>query len=232
MMQSPGYRSPETYRVLVVLVNNARDWDAVQAEGWYRIPLKRAPRQIGADLLAFYFTKVFGDMAWAVHYVAPVLRFDLARRRDLLPEEPDHPRAEDWYYQVVLGPLERLPRPILSRRLRRLTFLPTTLGRLLFAEEINDLWIREPLEERLWRALKGAGLQPEGTFEVKDAGVRYEMPIAIPCAQGGVSVGLAERAPVPGGWTYLRASPDDAGNWAGVVAQVLAEVKRRGGAWG
>jgi hypothetical protein len=232
MTLASGYRSPETYRVLVVLVNNLRDWETVRTQGWYRIPLKRAPRQIGADLLAFYFTKVFGDMAWTVRYVAPVLRFDLARRRDLIPGEPDHLRADEWYYQVVLGSLEPLPRPVHSRRLRRLTFLPTTLGRLLSAEEINDLWMREPLEERLWRTLKGAGLQPEGTFEVKDAGVRYEMPIAIPCTVGGVSVGLSERAPVPGGWTHVWARPDDEGRWEGVVAQVMAEVQRRGGAWG
>jgi hypothetical protein len=232
MIRTSGYRSPETYRVLVVLVNSTTDWETVQTQGWYRIPLKRAPRQVGADLLAFYLTKVFVDMAWAVHFVAPVLRFDLAQRRDLLPDEPEHPRAEEWYYQVVLGPVERLPRPIQSRRLRRITFLPTTLGRLLSAEEINDLWMREPLEERLWRTLKGAGLQPEGTFEVRDAGLRYELPIAIPCARGGVSVGLAERALVPGGWTYVWAKPDDAGRWEGVIAQVLAEVQRRGGAWG
>jgi len=231
MSMGTPYRSPETYRVLVVLVNNRRDWEMVQTQGWYRIPVKRAPRQIGADLLAFYFSKVFGEMAWSVRYVAPVLRFELARRRELLPDEADHPRANDWYYRVVLGPLEALPRPIPSRRLRRLVFLPTTLGRLLSADEINDLWMREPLEERLWRALKGAGLYPEGSFEVKEGGVRYPMPIAIPCAEGGVSVGLAERAAVPPGWTYVCASPTG-GDLASVVARVLAEVARRGGAWG
>ncbi|MDH7490730.1 MAG: hypothetical protein QHH80_14650 [Anaerolineae bacterium] len=224
------YRSPDTYRVLVVLVNSRRDWEIVQTQGWYRIPVNRAPRQVGADLLAFYFSKVFADMAWSVRFVAPVLRFELARRRELLPDEADHPRADDWYYRVVLGPLEPLPRPIPSRRLRRLVFLPTTLGRLLSAEEINDLWIREPLEERVWRALKGAGLRPEASFEVRDAGMRYEIAIAIPCAQGGVGVGLAERAPVPPGWTYVSAA-SAGGDMAGVVARVLAEVQRRGGAW-
>ncbi len=227
--QTP-YRSPDTYRVLVVLVNNRRDWEIVQTQGWYRIPVSRAPRQVGADLLAFYFSKVFADMAWSVRYVAPVLRFELARRRELLPEEADHPRADDWYYRVVLGPPEPLPRPIPSKRLRRLVFLPTTLGRLLSAEEINDLWIREPLEERVWQALKGAGLRPEASFEVKDSGMRYEITIAIPCVEGGVGVGLAERVPVPPGWTYVSAA--SAGkDVTDVVARVLAEVERRGGAW-
>lgn len=225
-------RWPETYRALVVVVNSPVDWKIVQTQGWYRIPVKRAPRQVGADLLAFYFTKVFRELAWSVRYVAPALRFDLARRRDLLPGELDHPRAEEWYYQVMLGPLKALPHPIPSRSLRRLTFLPTTLGRLLAADEINDLWMREPLEERLWRALKGAEPKQQGAHEVKDIGLRYELPIAIPCVRGGVSVGLSDRAPVPAGWTYMRASCDDAGQWAGIVAQVIAEVKRRGGAWG
>jgi hypothetical protein len=62
-------------------------------------------------------------------------------RRQLLPDEADHPRANDCYYKLELGPLERLPRPIPSHRLRRITFIATTLDRLLNAQEINDLWM-------------------------------------------------------------------------------------------
>ena len=32
----------------------------------------------------------------------------MVRRRDLLPDEPDHPRADQAYYKLQLGPLERL----------------------------------------------------------------------------------------------------------------------------
>jgi hypothetical protein len=48
-------------RVLVVVMNSRRDWEIVRAQGWYRIPVKRAPRRVGADYLAFYFTGAFPE---------------------------------------------------------------------------------------------------------------------------------------------------------------------------
>ena len=52
-------------------------------------------------------------------------------RAELLPDEPDHPRAGDSYYKIEIGPLQPLPRPVPSRALRRIAFIPTTLSRLL-----------------------------------------------------------------------------------------------------
>jgi hypothetical protein len=44
-----------------------------------------------------YSTKVFKDDKWAIHYYAPIQGHELATRRDLIPSEPDHPRAGNWY---------------------------------------------------------------------------------------------------------------------------------------
>ncbi len=52
------------------------------------------------------------------------------------------------YYQLLLGNLQPLPKPILSRRLRRITFIPTTRKKFKTAIEINDLWDESPLEDR------------------------------------------------------------------------------------
>jgi hypothetical protein len=132
----------EDYPTLVAVINNPRDMEIARTEGWYRIPVKHAPQRLGADYLAFYQTGAFGEgERWRVNFYAPVRRVRRVRRRDLLPDEPDHPRADDEYYKFELGPLARLPRPIPSRRLRRITFIPTTLKRLLSAQEINDLWL-------------------------------------------------------------------------------------------
>ncbi|HIP95651.1 MAG TPA: hypothetical protein EYH32_00365, partial [Anaerolineae bacterium] len=84
--------APPDAPVLVAVINNLRDFEIARDQGWYRIPVNRAPRRLGADYLAFYQTKVFGAEGWAVNYYAPVLRVRLARRRDLLPAEADHPR--------------------------------------------------------------------------------------------------------------------------------------------
>lgn len=126
--------------VLVVVVNNRRDWQRVINEGWYRIPLKYVPHPVAAEALAFYLTRPFGADAWQVAWYAPTLRYQLVSRRELLPDEPDHPRAEERYYRIALGPVRRLERPILSRHLRRITFIPTTFGQLLTATDVAELW--------------------------------------------------------------------------------------------
>jgi hypothetical protein len=128
-------------RVLVAIMNNRRDYAIACEEGWYRIPVARAPQRVGADYLAFYFTAAFPeDERHRVSVYAPIRAYRLATRAALLPDERDHPRAADLYFKVEIGSLQRLERPIPSHKLRRITFIPTTLERLLTAHEINDLW--------------------------------------------------------------------------------------------
>ncbi len=66
-------------RVLVAVMNNRRDFALARDEGWYRIPLSRAPASTTeAAVLAFYFTKAFGDAKWAIHCYAAVRGHELA----------------------------------------------------------------------------------------------------------------------------------------------------------
>jgi len=209
--------------VLVVVMNNPHDMELARAAGWYRIPVKRAPHRLGADYLAFYQTGAFGeDERWRVRYYAPVRRVRRLRRRDLLPDEPDHPRANDEYYKFELGPLARLPRPIPSRRLRRIAFIPTTLERLLSAQEINDLWLGHEVEERLWAEFKAQGLAVERRAPLREDDEDYLVDFALYCRGGRVAVLVEREAPVAGvrvvrerplasdydltaaGWTVLR----------------------------
>ncbi len=161
---------PADERVLVAVVNRPKDWELIRTAHWYRLPVERAPRRLGAAYLAFYHTQACGPLRWSIRYYAPIRSYRLARRRDLLPDEPDHPRADQLYYRIELGPLESLPRPIPSRKLRRITFIPTTLARLLAAREINDLWLREPRRaalERAWRE------EEDAEERIREAGVSY-----------------------------------------------------------
>ena len=226
----------EDGRVLVAVMNHPRDFAIARDEGWYRIPVKRAPRQVAADYLAFYMTKAFDSERWSVVYIAPVLRYRLARRVDLLPEEPDHPRAQEWYYKVELGPLRRLPRPIPSRRFRRVTFIPTTLRRLLEAEEINDLWLGSDVQEQLYDALEARHLHPERNYVIAESGAPYRVDLAIPCADGGVAVRLRRPPTVPGrgldehGWTLIHVPSEEAlERFEETVDQIQDEVREHGG---
>ncbi|RRR75787.1 MAG: hypothetical protein EI684_03965 [Candidatus Viridilinea halotolerans] len=144
-------------RVLVVVVNRPRDLALAREAGWYRVPLARVPPHLAADYLAFYQTAAFGSERWAVRYYAPILRFRLSTRRELLPDEPNHPRANERYYRVELGPCAELPLPVPAARLRRVAFIATTFGQLRRASDVRDLF--HPQEDarpdpELW----GAGL--------------------------------------------------------------------------
>lgn len=143
-----------TATVLVAVVPSVADWGVVCRDGWYRIPLQRAPQRIGAEYLAFYHPGCFAELRWAIHYYAPIRRYSVAPRRDLFPSEAVHPRANELYYKLELGDLQRLPHPIPSLRLRRVTFIHTNLAALLQANEIGDLWHRDPPRERLWQGLQ------------------------------------------------------------------------------
>ena len=68
-----------------------------------------------------YYTKVFKDYKSAIHYYAPIQGHELVARRDMIPSEPDHPRAGNWYYKLQLGPLEHKLSPIVSHRWPRVT---------------------------------------------------------------------------------------------------------------
>ncbi len=148
--------------VLVALLKEPRDLDIARDEHWYRIPVRRLPRRaVGAPILAFYQPKAFGQERWAVRYYALAQRWAEARRIDLLPGEPDHPRAHEPYYQVWLGPLQTLPRPIASRRWRRVTFIVTHWQRLLEAEAVEDLQHGSVWDESLWQAMRNLGYLAE-----------------------------------------------------------------------
>ncbi|MCL4860796.1 MAG: hypothetical protein KJZ93_15375 [Caldilineaceae bacterium] len=148
--------------VLVVVVNNPDDLRRAAAEGWYRIPQRRAPRRIGADYLAFYQTGAFKEQAEAqtVTYFAPTRRYRLLTRRELLPTEAGHPRADEFYFRIDIGPLQRLARPIPAEKYHRVTFIHTTLDRLLTATDVTELFRKDDPVETLWQALREHRLRP------------------------------------------------------------------------
>lgn len=141
--------------VLVAVVPRAKDLEIARVLGWYRIPVRRAPRMVAVDWLALYQTARCGPGPAGIYAVAPVHGHELATRADLLHAEADHPRAREAYYKLQLGPLMALPRPLVDGAWTRLTFLYTTGQRLLTARSLSELRIAAPAERQaLWRALR------------------------------------------------------------------------------
>jgi len=157
-----------TSLVLVAVVNNIRDLEIARLLGWYRIPLRTAPKVIGVDYLAFYQTGAFGDDKWRIQYIAPVRGHELTTRGELLKTEHDHPRAKEEYYKVQIGALERLAEPIIANTWRRITFLYTTGEYLLQAKTVNDLVIQSDERQLLWQALRERATHGYGDQELPD----------------------------------------------------------------
>lgn len=159
----------ETDLILVAYLPAPRDWEIVRVLGWYRIPLRHAPKVIEVDYLAFYQGAAFGEEhRWRIEYIAPVRGHELTTRAALLRDEPHHPRAGEEYYKVQLGALERLPAPIPAGRWKRITFLYTTGERLLRARSLADLTVRDEEERQvLWRSLRDRAIQG-GSYRAED----------------------------------------------------------------
>lgn len=199
--------------ILVALINQPRDLEIVRTEHWYRIPAKHSPTHFTqARYIGFYLTRPFGECKWSIREYAPVCGHELVRRRDLFPEQVDHPRADDAYYKLELGPLIALPRPIVSRAGRRILFIWTSGDKFLRAVEINDLLGKNEADDGLWDAWKAAKIEAERQIVVRDARSRYRIDYWIPCARGHLAVVLGDRPRrLPKGkvWRMLQFSDED-----------------------
>lgn len=150
---------PPTALILIALLPKPRDLEIARLLGWYRVPLRHAPKIINVDYLAFYQASAFGEEhRWRIETFAEVRGHELTTRAQLLRDEADHPRACEEYYKIQLGGLQVLPRPILADRWRRITFLYTTGAQLASARTVNDLVVRLEEREILWRTLRERAL--------------------------------------------------------------------------
>lgn len=204
-------------RVLVAFVPRPADFELVKKEGWYRVPQRHAPKGLHAEYFAFYFGRRFGEEKWAIHYYARNLGHELLLRRDLLPDEADHPRAGEKYYKVQLGSLKRREHPIISLRWRRVTFIHTTWDRFEDALEINDLFVEGgPYVDRLYATLKERGIQAERNYHVAEGSVEYEIPLIVPCINGWIEIDN-ERL------------PKQECEFNSLVRQIIEEIDEQGG---
>lgn len=181
--------------VLVALVNSPRDLERAVEERWYRIPTKHAPKFFsGAQYLAFYLPSSFGARKWTIDTYATVRGHELVRRVDLIPEEPNHARANEVYYKLQLGETETREPPIVSKRGRRVLFLWTNWDKFSVAREWNDLYLRTPAHERLYDALKADGLEIERETFVREGRSRYRVDFLVYFPHGKIAVSLGDKA--------------------------------------
>jgi hypothetical protein len=143
-----------TSLILVCLIPSPRDLEIARLLGWYRIPFRTAPKVVAVDYLAFYQPSAFGERGGQIEYVAEVRGHELTTRGELLKDEFNHPRANEEYYKIQIGGLEKLKEPIIAEKWKRITFFYTTGEYLLKAKMLNDLVVDGDERLVLWRSLR------------------------------------------------------------------------------
>lgn len=181
-------RRQQTSDGLVAILNDQRDFEILQREGWYRIPVNSAPRRWPPRWLAFYQTKIFGEEAYSVRYYGEVAQIERLPRSALFPHERPNPKSDKVYYKLSLRDVKTLPQPIRSHRPRRIVFIPTTWQKLIAAVEFNDLFDDSPLEDDLWRNLRSWQIRAERQWMEEVGSQRFLLDFAIFCNGGRIDV--------------------------------------------
>lgn len=187
-MMNP-FPPPESL-ILIAVMPSSRDMELARLLGWYRIPLRSAPKVVNVDYLAFYQTDDFGEQhRWRIEYFAKVMGHELTTRAQLLRDQVNHPRANEEYFKIQIGSLSRLEHPILADRWKRITFLYTTGELFRDARTVNDLVVRSDERQLLWRSLRersGSGQTyqamdlPEDSFQIDPELLKYLILLTDP----------------------------------------------------
>jgi hypothetical protein len=180
-------------RVLVGVINRKRDFDKAQREHWYRVPQGQAPKGIHAEYVAFFLSRAFGELNGGIHYYARRTGIELARRRDLLPEEARHPRADRWYHKLQFGELLRKDPPVLNPTRRAVGFIYTTWDRFERARVLADLYSdADAYVDRVFHALWRSGIRSERIWEAEQVSEDGGAQLRVVCQEGIV---IASTAP-------------------------------------
>ncbi|MDO8601636.1 MAG: DUF559 domain-containing protein [bacterium] len=195
--------------VLVGVLKDRRDLAILLRERWYRVPKQYMPRRAFA-YLAFYQPEAFGRHGKCIRYYARALNQKVVPRLQLLPHESTHPRAQAPYIWLRVGPVKTLPVPIKNTAPRRVVFGFTTLGKLLTARNMLQLYDIAPTEYLMKRALVSAGIQAQPQQWVSIKGKRYRLDFAIQCKRGKVAIECDNKKAHSGATQFQKDQAKDA----------------------
>ncbi len=210
-------------RVLVGVITRKRDLMHLLNNRWYRIPQHRMKRGIFAEYLAFFLSgRVFKERSGGIHYYAPITGLELAYRRDLLPKEAEHPRANHTYYRVALGTIYEKTPPVLNPNRRVISFIYTTWDRFVHAQEIADLYSQSDYYvDRVYNTLQDRGIQADRLWTAEKDEYQIAPGLRIMCENGPLDVSAQ-----PGrGNVFMDISlPQDK-----ILAEIQRAIQQHGG---
>lgn len=179
-------------KLLVSIINNKHDLEIARDKHWYRIPVQSVEKFLAQswppDYLAFYQTSAFGRNSYTISSYSKVVRTEIVKRKELFSEEPLNEKSNRDYYKISIEPLQQLPKPILSRRWRRIVFIQSTWEKFIKAVEINDLFSGSKLEDKLWAEFKRLGIEIERQELVQIENRFYFLDFAAYCMKGKLDI--------------------------------------------
>ncbi len=176
-----------TQTVLVGVLKSKRDLRLLLQEHWYRIPAAFFPKRAFTHI-AFYQPAVFGRRGKRIAYVARVAGKEKRRRVELLPYEPEHPRAQDEYVKITFRSVKHLAEPIRNIIPRRVSFGFTTMRALTSARDILELYGVPKTEQILAKRLLARGIKTAPERTVSERGNRCRIDLAVSCADGALAI--------------------------------------------
>lgn len=211
-------------RVLVGAITRRKDLHHARDNGWYRIPQAKLTRGVHAEYLAFFLSSRVADQPDSgIYYFARRAGVELAYRRDLLPDEANHPRAGDVYYKVQLAEWQEKSPPVLNPTRRSITFIYTTWDRFVHAREIKDLYSdADYFVDRIYHALRNDGYQMNRSWDAERRYTGHGAQLHILCESGDVTASA-------NGDDDSDIFLDQAGRQDAILAKIRAEVAKKGG---
>ena len=186
------HRSTKKEELLVGIVTTQSDFEIIQNQLWYRVPVDKVEgplkKRWPPKWIAFYYTNAIREFPQMIIQYAIISSIKEATRKELFPEEKEIFKSKRNYYKISFKKVETLPKPILSRRWRRIVFIQTTYSKFINAVEVNDLFDGSRLEDRLWAEFKRNGISAERQEAVKIDDNFYFLDFAIHCKKGKLDI--------------------------------------------
>lgn len=174
--------------VLIAVVNRQSDLSNILNKKWYRIPINRMPSK-PFEYIAFYQTTALGKLGGKIEYYARISKHKTVKRKQLLPHEHDHPRADEEYCKLTFRTVRRLKKPIVNRPGMRINFGFATLSRLNKSRTIADLYGIRQVEFVFRKLLTKRRIPFASEHVIKHNGkARYRLDFAIFCKRGKIDV--------------------------------------------
>ena len=209
-------------RVLVGAITRKKDLKHARDDGWYRVPQARLPRGVHSEYIAFFLNaRVAGKSAGGIYFYARLSGVELAYRRDLLPDEANHARADDVYYKLQLRDWKEKSPPVLNTSKRSFAFIYTTWDRFVNASEIKDLYSEaDYFVDRIYHALRSDGYSAERTWDAERRYTGYGAQLRILCQNGTVTAAADP---------YIHGAIPLDGEDDAILARIRAEIAKQGG---